>query len=394
MANIAIASRAEAELYLCVDCGGSKTAVSISDASGTIISRALGGPSNFAYLGLANFTEAVKSTVEHALQIIPRRESNIIASTTIPSPKPFFAAAWLGISGVDSAANVAELTPVLSALLSIPAGPRLVIANDTHLLASPLRLYPDAEFAVTVIAGTGSIAVSFKREDDGGGLKELARMGGWGWILGDEGGGYDVGREALRHILREHDLSTLHDPPPPTPSPDSQHSLPTLTKRTLTHFSVSSPPELLTLIHDPDPPQAPSTSSQPSELEAPRTHRLLAREKRISQLCPLVFSAAFDGADPLALKVLACSAGKLADQITALLRTESKQGGGEGGGERSVPANESLVCFGGSLAGVARYREMVLEDLSRRRHVFKHVEFVAQAADAGAVALSKQFNPR
>jgi hypothetical protein len=110
----------------------------------------------------------------------------------------------------------------------------------------------------------------------------------------------------------------------------------------------------------------------------------------------LVFSAAFDDSDPLALTVLACTAGKLADQVAALLRTGGKQSGGvgSGGGERAVRADESVACFGGSLAGVARYREMVLDDLARRGHVFKHVEFVAQAADAGAVALARQFNPR
>jgi hypothetical protein len=61
---------------------------------------------------------------------------------------------------------------------------------------------------------------------------------------------------------------------------------------------VSSPPELLILIHDPDPPQSPSTSFHYS-----------ADPER------LVFSAAFDDADLLALTVLACTAGKLADQM-------------------------------------------------------------------------------
>ena len=53
--------------YLCVDCGGSKTAAAIADKDGNIVGRGTGGPSNFAYLGLDNFLEAVTTTVSAAV---------------------------------------------------------------------------------------------------------------------------------------------------------------------------------------------------------------------------------------------------------------------------------------------------------------------------------------
>ena len=34
---------------------------------------------------------------------------------------------------------------------------------------------------------------------------EAARAGGWGYVLGDEGSGYWIGRAALRAVLREAD---------------------------------------------------------------------------------------------------------------------------------------------------------------------------------------------
>lgn len=55
-------------LYLCVDCGGTKAAAVIADQSGEPIARSLGGPSNFAYLGLEPFVAVVKETVEKALK--------------------------------------------------------------------------------------------------------------------------------------------------------------------------------------------------------------------------------------------------------------------------------------------------------------------------------------
>jgi N-acetylglucosamine kinase len=49
---------------------------------------------------------------------------------------------------------------------------------------------------IAVIAGTGSIA--FGRNAGG----RTARAGGWGYIYGDEGGGFDIARHALRAALR------------------------------------------------------------------------------------------------------------------------------------------------------------------------------------------------
>jgi N-acetylglucosamine kinase len=49
---------------------------------------------------------------------------------------------------------------------------------------------------IVVIAGTGSIA--FGRNAEG----RTARAGGWGYIFGDEGGAFDIARQALRAALR------------------------------------------------------------------------------------------------------------------------------------------------------------------------------------------------
>jgi N-acetylglucosamine kinase-like BadF-type ATPase len=52
---------------------------------------------------------------------------------------------------------------------------------------------------VVIISGTGSIAYGRN------GAGEAARSGGWGYVLGDEGSGYWIGRAALRAVLREAD---------------------------------------------------------------------------------------------------------------------------------------------------------------------------------------------
>jgi N-acetylglucosamine kinase-like BadF-type ATPase len=349
-------------LYLCVDCGGSKTSAVICDVGGKVLGSSRGGPSNYAYLTLEAFILAVTVTVNDALK-------SCISSGVQPAQLPVkdvspFAAAWFGVSGVDSPSAIASLTPPLATLLAIPEGPRLVIANDTHLLAAPVRLHPDISHAVAVIGGTGSIVVSFR--DVEGRLEELGRLGGWGWILGDEGGGYHVGREAIRGVLTEHDRASVRSLP--------AKSL--LKTRLLEHFGILDVMELLTIVHHPDP--SPNTTLGP---ESPHYLRV-SREKRLSSLSPLVFAAAFDDGDPLALHIVRGCADHLASQVAVLLGNSSDAA------PRLVRAQDSIVSFGGSLVGVEKYRTMILDNLAERGHVFRYVEFVDDAAVVGAIGLA------
>ncbi|KAJ7502926.1 hypothetical protein B0H11DRAFT_1798541 [Mycena galericulata] len=350
-------------LYLCVDCGGSKTAVAICDAAGNILGRGHGGPSNFAYLSLKDFESAVRLTISDALKTCTSPPS--VAPVPLPpigdSP---FAAAWFGVSGLDSPGAIAEVTPTLSALLGIPPGPRLAIANDTHLLAAPVRMHPDINYAVAAIGGTGGIAVSFKEQPNG--LQELGRVGGWGWILGDEGGGFHVGREAVRQMLAEADLASVRAAPPP-------ESI--LVTRILERFGLKSIPDILVAVHIPDPtPSAVAPQALPQYS--------LPREKRLSSLAPLVFQSAFEDADPLALRVLQSTSETFASAISILLGESDETA------PNRVQAESAMISFGGSLVGVEAYRKMVLDALAAKGHVFRYVEFVDDAAATGAKGLA------
>ncbi|KAL9934553.1 hypothetical protein V8E36_006328 [Tilletia maclaganii] len=145
-------------------------------------------------------------------------------------PLPHFDAAWFAVAGVDSAGDVDNLKPHLFKMLKMQvdeeeeqqsspstARARLVVANDTSLLAAPLHesasSATEEQTAVVVIAGTGSIVTSFRRDEHvaGGGavLQPIGRSGGFGWLLGDEGSGFAVGREAIRRVLDRADRERL-----------------------------------------------------------------------------------------------------------------------------------------------------------------------------------------
>jgi N-acetylglucosamine kinase-like BadF-type ATPase len=67
----------------------------------------------------------------------------------------------------------------------------VVIVSDAMLVLPAAGL----DAGIAVICGTGSVAVATFRE-------RTLQTGGWGYLLGDEGGGYWIVREALRTLLR------------------------------------------------------------------------------------------------------------------------------------------------------------------------------------------------
>jgi N-acetylglucosamine kinase-like BadF-type ATPase len=101
--------------------------------------------------------------------------------------------AVVGAAGAGRAQEQAELATAL-----VDAG-----------VARAVRVLPDGEVAlmaafdrgpgIVVSAGTGSIAFA---RDRGG---QVYRSGGYGWQMGDEGGGYWLGRRALAEAARGKD---------------------------------------------------------------------------------------------------------------------------------------------------------------------------------------------
>lgn len=102
------------------------------------------------------------------------------------------AAAGLGLAGLRGAAEGRALQEKLSAA----TGADVAVADDTEVAL--LGAF-DGGPGIVVIAGTGSNA--FGRDANG----RAARVGGHGFLLGDEGSAYWIANTALRAALHSHD---------------------------------------------------------------------------------------------------------------------------------------------------------------------------------------------
>jgi N-acetylglucosamine kinase-like BadF-type ATPase len=111
----------------------------------------------------------------------------ILDSLAAVGPAPAAALA-VGAHGCETSEQCDRLSGAVRALLGIP----VTVVNDAELLIPAAGL----EHGIGVVAGTGSIAVGRHRETGA-----YLKAGGWGWVLGDEGSGSALVREAARAVL-------------------------------------------------------------------------------------------------------------------------------------------------------------------------------------------------
>ncbi|KQR06279.1 ATPase [Arthrobacter sp. Leaf145] len=131
---------------------------------------------------------------------------------------------YAGAGGIDTQEDAQALADLIA---PHAPGARITVVHDSRLLLAA----GGAGTGVAVIAGTGSAA--WGKNDAG----EEARAGGWGYLLGDEGSGYWLGREAVRHSLRRMNQGL---------EPDR------LSRALLDSCGVDEPGKLIALFHSPD----------------------------------------------------------------------------------------------------------------------------------------------
>jgi N-acetylglucosamine kinase-like BadF-type ATPase len=129
----------------------------------------------------ANVAEVAPRTVE-------RRLTALLAELGPMHP----VACCAGSAGAEVPAARKRLEKLLMRLLP---GCRIAVVHDTRLILAAAGLAS----GIALIAGTGSVAYG----RDGGGRE--ARVGGWGWLLGDEGSAVWLAREAAREVMRRSD---------------------------------------------------------------------------------------------------------------------------------------------------------------------------------------------
>jgi N-acetylglucosamine kinase-like BadF-type ATPase len=190
-----------------IDAGGTKTVCQLADERGNVIAEARGGGANLRAVGQFEVERVFRRLVDDVLA------HHGVAPQAI----------CVGIAGADREQDADTVRDVIR---RIGLDVATVVVNDA-LVALVAGVGGDP--GVVIVAGTGSIAYGR------GAAGRAARAGGWGYLLGDEGGGFWIGRAALSAVVRQFDQrgpATL------------------LTELVLAQMGLTTPAEVIEAVYD------------------------------------------------------------------------------------------------------------------------------------------------
>lgn len=190
-----------------LDAGGTKTVCVLADGDGRVIGTGRGGGANLQTEGELQVEKVLHAVIDQALD---GRDVQIDALC-------------LGMAGAD---RVDDTQIVSGILRRLGYRQHVLVVNDA-LVALVAGAGDDP--GIVIISGTGSIQYGVNRR------AQAARAGGWGFMLGDEGSGYWIGRHAVTAALRER---------------DGRGPRTGLTTLVCDHFKVASPELIVRQVYD------------------------------------------------------------------------------------------------------------------------------------------------
>jgi len=240
-----------------IDGGGTKTLAIISDLKGNILAQHVSGPTNFQVVEFDRSARVLLSLIRECCDSVSASPKNIRATT-------------IGLAGAGRPNDQKRMAMGLKKLLA-----------SKKIRLRKVRIESDARVAlegafkgdagIILIAGTGSIA--FGKDEKG----RVHRVGGWGRILGDEGSGYFIGRQALIAVCREL---------------DGRSAATSLTSLLARKFRLRKPSDIITAVY--------------------------GNSLDFSTLAPLVMEASQEG-DAAATEIVQLSALALTEHVRALV---------------------------------------------------------------------------
>jgi N-acetylglucosamine kinase-like BadF-type ATPase len=214
-----------------IDGGGSGVRVVITDEALNVLASAEGGSANPNSAGREAAAQTVQQTMRAALSQYALQHPTGIAAVGVGIAGTITLKDWVRetVAVVLPDANIIPVSDFEVALVG---------ANGVRR-------------GVLILAGTGSVAFGINAAG------ETAQVGGWGYLLGDEGSGYLIGLKALQAVVR---------------AADGRESPTALTAPILDALNLTSAQDLIQWIYTP------------------------GRTREVAKLAPLVLGANHDAA--------------------------------------------------------------------------------------------------
>jgi N-acetylglucosamine kinase-like BadF-type ATPase len=176
---------AKKQFVIGMDGGGTKTTAMLCELRGNILVEQTGGPSNFQIIGVDKAAEVLFDLIERCCREIGCSLDEVRSVS----------------AGLTGAGREGDQERMRNGLIEYARRQREAFRQVT--VESDARIALEGAFrgnvGIILISGTGSIA--FGKDQAG----NVHRAGGWGRVMGDEGSGYSIGRDALNAVTKELD---------------------------------------------------------------------------------------------------------------------------------------------------------------------------------------------
>ncbi|MER6180403.1 BadF/BadG/BcrA/BcrD ATPase family protein [Streptomyces sp. NPDC001652] len=184
--NLADSGDARHDLVVGLDAGGTRTrAMCASAAEGRLLGEGSGGPGNALTVPAPQLTDHLAEAIAAA---VPEPARGRVVAV---------AGGFAGATGAsaDDPGYVHARSALTGALrrLGIPSGPVALCSDIEAAFASAPGTPADG---LALVAGTGAVAMRIA------GRRATTTVDGDGWLLGDDGSGFWIGRSAVRAALR------------------------------------------------------------------------------------------------------------------------------------------------------------------------------------------------
>lgn len=196
--------------YIGIDGGGTKTVGLLCHEDGVILAKSTAGSTN------------LKSRSEHDVRSAVQK---VIKELTSGLQANQLEGIFVSTAGGDREEDQMRWKKWINEALSGFRG-FIVVKNDAY---GALASGTFAMEGTVLIAGTGTIAYSIS-------ANETRRVGGWGYLFGDEGSGFHIGRQALRMVASMQDGRVKRDE--------------TFIAEVLSFLDLTIAPELITAIYE------------------------------------------------------------------------------------------------------------------------------------------------
>ena len=188
-----------------IDGGGTKTSGILAMGTGQHLAQAQSGPANYHVVGEVKTQAVLEDLI-----------GELYAKAGIPRTSPV--RFCLGMAGLGRAADREVIGRICD---EIGICKNRVLTHDAHIA---LVGGTEKQAGVIVISGTGAIVYGINADG------REARASGWGYLLGDEGSGYDIAIKGLQAVAR---------------AADGRGDRTELTDRILKRLELNEPSELI-----------------------------------------------------------------------------------------------------------------------------------------------------